>query len=303
MAVTLQELYLDVRRALRQADIPMPELEARELTAHACGADARDPSGWTRRYAAEEAAQAAHSLCARRVSGEPLAYLLGEWDFCGLTLKVTPDVLIPRADTERLCELATACARTWETPRVLDLCCGSGCIGLAILAAVPSARCISADLSEGALAVTRDNARTLGLSPRSICMRADALAAPHAKLNGFHVMVCNPPYITASEMAELDHSVADYEPHLALYGGTDGLDFYRVLAAHWMEVLVPGGTAFFECGWQQADAVAALLEAAGWAQPEVETDYAGVRRIVIARRPSAENLEQVFENGLQNPVG
>lgn len=300
MALTVNDIYMEVRRALKRADISMPELEARELTAFVCGADKKRHADWGYRYLDDETVARARALTERRLNGEPLAYLIGEWDFYGLTFLVTPDVLIPRSDTEPLCEQAIARAQAIVCPRVLDLCCGSGCIGVALLHAVDDARVFAADVSEAALTVARENARRLGVSGRFFGVRADALGQPPEQLQGFHMMVCNPPYITGPEMAALDRSVADYEPHLALYGGADGLDFYRAIAAHWTGVMLPGGTMFFECGWKQAAQVASLFEEAGFMDIVIEEDYAGVRRVVVVRIPGDE---QVFDSRLQNPRG
>ena len=285
MPLSVNDVYIEIRRTLKQADVSMPELEARELTAHVCGADKKRPADWAYRFLDDDTVARARALADRRIAGEPLAYLIGEWDFFGLTFRVTPDVLIPRSDTERLCEMAVSRAQEIVNPRVLDLCSGSGCIGIALAHAVPDAHVVAADLSEAAIAVARDNARRLGVSARYICLAADALADPPERLRGFHIMVCNPPYITGPEMGELDRSVADFEPHLALYGGADGLDFYRSVARRWMGVMLPGGTLYFECGWKQAAAVADLFAQEGFSDIRIEEDYAGVQRIVIVRLP------------------
>lgn len=268
---------------LRAQDISMPELEARELVSCAMGEDLRRMPQ-TRTVCAQEASKL-EQLMERRLQGEPLAYLLGEWDFYGITLRVTPDVLIPRSDTERLCELAIERARTCENPRVLDLCSGSGCIALALLHEVPTAHAVGVDLSPKAIQLARQNAEQLGLADRYACVNGNAFEAPPQEyLETFDVMVCNPPYITEQEMRELDRSVADYEPRLALYGGTDGLDFYRAIIKGWAQVLRPDGVLFFECGWKQGEEVAKICIEAGWKNTRIETDYAGVPRIIRTQR-------------------
>lgn len=283
---TLRQTLQAVRRRLESADISMPELEAAELVACALGIDRRHIPALPGRPVTAAERERLSALLARRLAGEPLAYLLGEWDFYGITLRVTPDVLIPRSDTERLCELAIQTARPQPAPRVLDLCSGSGCIGLALLHEVPQARAVAVDISPAALAVAGENAERLGLADRYQCMQASALEPPaEAYRDTFDLMVCNPPYITADEMRTLDPDVADYEPHLALYGGEDGLDFYRAVTRAWVQAVRPGGAIFFECGWKQGEAVAAVCRAAGLDAVRVETDYAGVPRIVCAVRP------------------
>ncbi len=277
--MTVKGWYTKICQALQAQDISMPELEARELVSCAMGEDLRRMPQ-TKTVCAQEASKL-EWLMERRLQGEPLAYLLEEWDFYGITLRVTPDVLIPRSDTERLCELAIEHARACENPRVLDLCSGSGCIALALLHEVPTARAVGVDLSPKAIELAQQNAERLGLTERYQCASGNALELPPQEYLGvFDVMVCNPPYITEQEMHELDSSVADYEPHLALYGGTDGLDFYRAIIYGWAQVLRPDGVLFFECGWKQGEEVAKICMEAGWRNTQIETDYAGVPRII-----------------------
>ena len=196
---------------------------------------------------------------------------------------VDKSVLIPRADTEKLCELTIEQAKPRISPRILDLCCGSGCIGIAAAHEVEDARVLAVDLSDGALRLTRENAHRLGVSGRLLAMKADATMPPPGGVGPFDIIVSNPPYITRSEMAQLDHSVADFEPHEALYGGVDGLDFYRAICENWGDTLAHGGILLFECGWKQADAVAEILQKYGFSDVCIEKDDAGVPRIVIGR--------------------
>lgn len=288
MEQNVRTLLAHVRARLDQAGaevIPMPDLEARELTACALGVDRRLLPALGAQSVTPEAWQQAEALTDRRLGGEPLAYVLGEWDFYGITLRVTPDVLIPRSDTERLCELAIERVHGQTAPQVLDLCSGSGCIALALLHEVRTAQAIAVDLSPDAVAVANDNAARLGLQDRYQCVIGSALEPPPAAYcDRFDLMVCNPPYITAEEMGELDHDVADFEPHLALYGGPDGLDFYRTIMKTWRYAVKPGGQLLFECGWKQGEDVAAICRQAGLTDVQVETDYAGVPRIVCAVR-------------------
>lgn len=288
MEQNVRTLLAHVRARLDQAGaeiIPMPDLEARELTTCALGVDRRLLPALGAQSVSQEAWQQAEDLTDRRLGGEPLAYVLGEWDFYGITLRVTPDVLIPRSDTERLCELAIERVHGQTAPQVLDLCSGSGCIALALLHEVRTAQAIAVDLSPDAVAVANDNAARLGLQDRYQCVIGSALEPPPAAYcDRFDLMVCNPPYITAEEMGELDHDVADFEPHLALYGGPDGLDFYRTIMKTWRYAVKPGGQLLFECGWKQGEDVAAICRQAGLTDVQVETDYAGVPRIVCAVR-------------------
>lgn len=282
--MTIKECYHALCSRLSVPEISMPELEARELVSCALGSDLRRLPQMQTLSTYQQARL--EELVKRRLQGEPLAYLLGEWDFYGITLRVTPDVLIPRSDTERLCELAIARARTKETPCVLDLCSGSGCIALALLNEIPTASALGVDVSPKAVQLAEENAKQLGLTDRYCCMEGNALEAPPEEYwAAFDVMVCNPPYITEQEMRELDISVSAYEPHLALYGGTDGLDFYRAVMQGWAQTVRPGGDIFFECGWKQGQAVANVCIEAGWNNTKIETDYAGVPRIIHTERP------------------
>lgn len=284
MAQTIYDLYATIRKTLKNAEITMAELEARELVAAATGADKTRTADWGHRYLDEPTTNRALDLCRRRLAGEPLAYLLGEWDFYGLTFRVTRDVLIPRPDTERLCELAIARANELVNPRVLDLCTGTGCIGLSLVHEVEDARVVLMDVSDRALAVARENARRLDVQNRTVVLRGDALQPPGDRLGLFHILTCNPPYVTGAEMAALDRSVRAYEPHLALYGGSDGLDFYRAIVEKgWLEMLLPGGHAYFECGDRQYDRVAAILEQTDLGRVTVEEDTFGVQRIVVLK--------------------
>lgn len=274
-----------IEQQLLQADVESADLEARELTAYVAGLDARRTADWRAQMLTAEQEAHVQALLARRLAGEPVAYLIGEWDFYGNTFAVTPDVLIPRADTEWLCDAAVHHAKNYTAPHILDLCCGSGCIGISLALAVLDARVTAADCSAAALAVTIRNADRYGLRPpRFEAMQADALQS--GSIAGvFDLVVSNPPYITAEEMAQLDPSVDAYEPHLALFGGEDGLDFYRAMARQQAFCLAPGGQILVECGWKQGQQVAALFAASGWKNVEVRRDLAGIQRIVCAMSP------------------
>ena len=268
-------------KRFKEADDPQPSLAAREVTAYACKADKNRTADWAHVYLDDATVDFANLLCDRCLDGEPLAYILGEWDFYGLTFLVNRSVLIPRAETERLCELAIEWARQKVSPRVLDLCCGSGCIGIALAHEVADAKVAAADISDEALRVARENARRLDVQSRYVAFKGDARFRPQNNLGQFDIIVSNPPYVTRAEMHTLDKSMYGYEPHEALYGGVDGLDFYRSIAAKWGELLAPGGLLLFECGHRQATAVASILEENGYAGIGITEDLAGIQRIVF----------------------
>lgn len=290
MTKTINDVYMQLFRRLKEGGDPMPQLTAREITAYACKADKKQTAGWSHFYVEDTTVDYAGLLCDRCLDGEPLAYIIGEWDFYGLTFKVDRSVLIPRSDTERLCELVIEQAKERVSPRILDLCCGSGCIGIAAAHTVEDALVTAIDLSDGALHITRENARDLGVSSRLLTMKADVMHAPPRGLGQFDIIVSNPPYVTEDEMQMLDRSVADFEPHEALYGGEDGLDFYHAICDSWGELLVPNGRLLFECGWHQADDVAGIMQRHGYKDVTITEDYSGVPRIVYGtnNRPDVD---------------
>ena len=281
MATTYNNLYLDTRQRLREAGVEGAQLEARELLCHAAGKNREQFYRDMALYAPDPVEEKLAALVERRLAGEPVAYLIGEWEFYGLTLEVTPDVLIPRMDTEVLAERAILLARAaGEGARVLDLCAGSGCVGLAVAANVPTCRVVLADVSEAALKICKGNVRRNELNARVTCVQADALQKPDAALWDFDVIACNPPYIPTGDLAGLDVSVRDYEPRSALDGGADGLDFYRAIAAQWGSALRLGGSLLFEVGINQAMDVAALLERSGFEDIQSTQDTQGIPRVV-----------------------
>ena len=280
MAITYNDLYLDIRRQLRAADSGDPTLEARELVAFACGKTKEELLRDSRLYATPEVEARVRALVRRHLDGEPTAYLIGEWEFYGLPLDISRDVLIPRPDTEVLAGLAIDFVKTQGECRVLDLCAGSGCVGLAVASQCPGSRMVLGELSEGALRICRQNIRRNGLSGRVVPMQMDALAPPPAQLGEFRCLVSNPPYIPAGDIPGLDPSVRDYEPRMALDGGADGLDFYRSIAKTWKTVLSVGGKLFLEVGIGQADDVLRLLRAQGFGDLEITKDLNGIPRVV-----------------------
>ena len=280
MAITYNDLYLEIRRQLRAADSGDPTLESRELVAFACGKTKEELLRDSRLYVTPEVEARVRALVQRHLDGEPTAYLIGEWEFYGLPLDISRDVLIPRPDTEVLAGLAIDFVKTQGACRVLDLCAGSGCIGLAVASQCPESRVVLGELSEGALRICRQNIRRNGLSGRVVPMQMDALAPPPAQLGEFRCLVSNPPYIPAGDIPGLDPSVRDYEPHMALDGGADGLDFYRNLAREWKNALTVGGKIFLEVGIGQADDVLRLLRAQGFGDLEITKDLNGIPRVV-----------------------
>ena len=279
------QLLRETRARLRPTEGELAAQTARELLAMASGKSVAALLADQELYASEAIEARLGDLTARYLAGCPLAYLLGQWDFRGLTLTVTPDVLIPRDDTLAVTELAIERLQGREGPlRVLDLCTGSGCIGLAIADAVPNARVTLGDVSPAALRVAKQNISDLGFSTRVTAFELDARKPAPAFLGQFDVLVSNPPYITKMEMAELEPSVRDFEPHLALDGGADGLDFYRAIITNFTPQLNAGGYFCFEFGMGQENAVCELLTAANFEIVELRRDTGDIVRAVLARK-------------------
>ena len=285
MVKTYSQLYLDARKAIMAIeDMQTAGMLARQLLCHATGKTQEQILANREMYASEEICGQVEQLTARVVAGEPLAYILGEWEFYGIPLYVNKNVLIPRDDT---CAVATLAIQKGlfldKDPRILDLCTGSGCIGLAIASRVKDARVTLADISKEALAVAKKNIVRNHLSGRVSCIQADALKKPSAFLGKFDMIVSNPPYITCKEMEELPYSVSGFEPHLALCGGEDGLDFYRAIINNYTVALKPGGYLCFEFGMGQGDGVCRLLEENKYTILERTRDYNDRERAVIAQ--------------------
>ncbi|MCR4577771.1 MAG: peptide chain release factor N(5)-glutamine methyltransferase [Clostridiales bacterium] len=219
------------------------------------------------------------SMLSRRLEGEPEQYIEGEAWFMGRPFAVDARALIPRQDTETLCEWALNELKTRERPRVLDLCCGSGCIGISLKLLCPGAEVTLSDISPDAVQLARENAQKLGTEVNTIC--ADGFEG--IKGLKFDLIACNPPYLSAEDMDELQREVR-FEPSLALYGGEDGLEFYRRFIGGMPEHLAPGGSAAFEVGQGQAKEAEKLLAARF---PGSETgsvnDLNGIPRVVYVR--------------------
>jgi len=190
-------------------------------------------------------------------------------------------VLIPRVDTEVLAGEAIGYIQGQGRCRVLDLCAGSGCVGLAVAANAPDCRVLLGEISEAAVRVCRQNIRRCGLSGRVSVMAADALRPPPKAVGEFQCIVCNPPYIPRADVETLERSVKDFEPYLALCGGEDGLDFYSAIARDWRRALSSGGRLYFEVGIGQADTVGRIMRANGFGDIITVPDSRGIPRVVF----------------------
>jgi release factor glutamine methyltransferase len=257
------------------------------LLAHAAGMSAEQLIARGLDGVAPEVAARLRTLTARRVQREPMAYILGEREFWGLTFKVTPDVLVPRPDSETVIEAALAVLpdriRAW---RFLDLGVGSGCLLLALLKEFPNATGTGLDASQGALAVAQDNAEALGVASRTRLLAGDwrmpgwmeGLECP------FDLVVSNPPYIEAGAIDGLMPEVARHEPRLALDGGDDGLAAYRIIAAAGSRLVTPAGYLLVEGGVGQAVEIASLFAETGMIPLAPWKDLGGIERVIPIRQ-------------------
>ena len=280
MAITYNDLYLDIRQIFHKRELPAATLEARELVCFASGKSREELQNDGRLYVPQDVELRTRDLVARHLVGEPVAYLIGEWEFYGLPLDISESVLIPRPDTEVLAREAIEYVGTLENSRVLDLCAGSGCVGLAVASQCKNARVILGEIDEGALRICRQNIRRNGLSGQVVPLQMNVLEKPSPQLGEFDCIVCNPPYIPTAEIETLDVSVRDYEPHLALDGGEDGLDFYEVICEKWRNVLNPGSRLYFEVGIGQADRVLRIMRNVGFGDINIVPDLNGISRVV-----------------------
>ncbi|NLT14381.1 MAG: peptide chain release factor N(5)-glutamine methyltransferase [Clostridiales bacterium] len=280
---TYNHVFLEVRKRLREAGIEAFDLEARLIAVAVSGKTKEQFMRDRHLYVPDDSFEnAAEDLLQRRISGEPIAYILGEWEFFGLPVNVNHHVLIPRVDTEVLVDAVRDVFRdNLDGIRVLDMCAGTGCVGLAIAANLPFCRVLLADKSQEALKISRSNTMKNNLTRRVTSIELDALEAPPMLLGLFDIIVCNPPYIPTDDLKELDPSVREFEPAMALDGGPDGLRFYRSIVSEWKSVLKDKGLMAFECGVGQADSVQSILEQNGFTDIKTYKDSLNIDRVII----------------------
>ena len=267
------------RATLAESGCPDPDIDARWMAEDVLGMTRTELKFESERAVPAEALARLDAMLQRRAGGEPVQYILGSADFMGLRFSVDRSVLIPRQDTETLVEAALIALRGYDAPSALDLCTGSGCIGLSIKSLAPHAAVTLSDISRDALEVARRNMRALGVEAE---LRHGDLFAAVGRAR-FDLIVSNPPYIPRGELAGLQREVR-YEPALALDGGPDGLDVYRRIAAEAPEHLNPGGSVYLEVGAGEAEAVLALLrERVDCADSGIIKDLNQIDRVVWTR--------------------
>lgn len=287
-AFTVDAVRRDAAARLRSAGIETPELDARILLGAVLDLDLTGLIAQGGRSLTQDEIAALDAFIQRRIASEPVARILGTKEFWGLPFRLSPDTLVPRPDTETVVEAALAIVRAEAAQdralRILDVGTGSGAILLALLHELPNAFGVGIDISLGALHAARANAVAFGLSTRAAFVAGDYLAPVGGR---FDLIVSNPPYIRAADIAELDAEVRDHEPRRALDGGSDGLAAYRIIAAQAPDVLLPGGALVLEIGRHQAADVERLTDAAGLRRHALpRADLSGVPRVVTARKRS-----------------
>lgn len=270
--------------SFRAQNIESADIDARALVGHALNMTRTQLAADPARALKSDEIEAISALAARRLKHEPVARILGRKEFWSLPLQVTPDVLVPRPETETLVEAALDVVDRDigrnETLRILDIGTGSGALLLALLSEFTNASGVGTDISEEAIAVASANAKRLGFSEHSnfiACNGAELLDGP------FDLIVSNPPYIASGEIPALAPEVRDYDPRLALDGGADGLDGYRLVAAEAKRLLAPDGRVIVELGAGQEAAVRELFAAAGLAIGRTRPDLAGIPRALAAK--------------------
>ena len=284
--MTIRELLQQAIPQLADAGVDTPRLDAELLLTHLLN----QTRGWLWAHAddavPDETVAEFERLLARRLRREPLPYILGEWEFYGRSFLVTPDVLIPRPETELLVELVLAWARRHDARLIADVGTGSGAIAITLAAEMPSLRVVAIDLSPAALTVARRNAERLGVSERIEFLPGDLLQPLRDASRGpLDAIAANLPYIAAEEYPQLMPEVRDYEPSQALLAEECGLALIRRLIQESSGVLKSHGLLALEAGLGQAEQVAAIFRISGWSEIHICTDYGGIPRHISAESP------------------
>ena len=287
---TIQRLLNWITGHFTEHNVDSPRLSAELLLSHVLGVKRIDLYTQFDKAVSQNHLDKLHELVKRCAAQELLAYLIGRTEFYSLDIKVTPNCMIPRPETELLVERAIEFIRKREgTQFVCDLCTGSGCIGIAIAKNCPNAHIVATDICDSALAIAAENVANHNLDKRIKLLCGDLFAPIIEGLDNteFDLIVCNPPYVSSAEYEILEKNVKDYEPKRALYAGADGLDIYRRITERVDEFLKPDAALMLEIGCAQGPAVRELLEQTGiFAEIRIEKDVQNNDRVVIATRPS-----------------
>ena len=284
MSSSIPHLLTWARDILTKADVPSPQADAEWTLAHVLECSRSELL--MRAHQPLTPAQNAtyRNLIHRRANRIPLQHLLGNTEFYGLPFRTSPDALIPRPETETLIEVTLNQLKNVTTPRILDIGTGSGIIAITLGKALLGSHVIATDISRKALRLASQNAHLNGVADRISFLQTDLLT-PFATPESFHAILSNPPYIPSNAIHALQPEVRTFDPHLALDGGCDGLDFYRKIIPASIPLLAPGGLLGLEIGHDQVDAVTQLLERqTGLTHIATHTDLGGHSRVVLAQR-------------------
>ena len=273
---------------LREHGSASPRLDAEVLLAHARECERIQLYTQYDQTVTDEQRAVMRDLVRRRASAEPVAYLVGHREFFSLDFAITPDVFIPRPDTEVLVMAALDAAKSFDAPRILDLCTGTACVPIALAKNRPQARLTAVEFSAEAYEVATRNVATHGFGERIRLIFGD-LFEPISEADQFDMIVSNPPYIPCAEIPELQPDVRDHEPHIALDGGEDGLDVIRRLISQAPDYLVSGGWLMFELSPEQASTAQGLMDSAGYDDIGVRNDLSGSPRVVVGRSGPMSN--------------
>jgi release factor glutamine methyltransferase len=280
---TIGEVLKDASKVLEGGGVPEARREAGSLLSFVIGKDrtflishAEDPVD-------DDSLDRMREFVGRRAAGEPLQYITGFQDFYGREFRVTPDVLIPRPETELLVEAALE-VNTTDSAFICDVGTGSGCIAITLLCEIPGARAVAVDKSAAALEIARDNAAKQAVVDRAVFVVSDCFDALDPREYQFDLIVSNPPYVSESALAGLQREVRDHEPLVALTPGVDGLSVIRRLLTQAPAYLKPKGHLLMEIGFDQGEAVRSLVDEGVWCLVEVHPDLQGIPRIVVLEK-------------------
>ena len=287
--MTLREFYKNASAVLIDSGVDNSDFEAAEIIKSLMNIDSAAFLMYQNDEADSDLCDKAMQMIQRRIDGEPLQYIIGEWDFLDLTFEVGRGVLIPRPETEELCEFVVSKMSKMDKPVVFDLCSGSGCIGLSIKHRVPNADVYLIEYSDDALYYLNRNRERLGFARNTVAIKGDVLGGyeKFAFLPKPDVIISNPPYIKTDEIAALQKEVTK-EPFMALDGGEDGLIFYRCFAEKWLDNLNENGFIAVECGEEQALCIASLFEKQ-CGEIQILKDFNDIERFVVAEKSNRKD--------------
>lgn len=285
MTSTIREVLKEATQELDSGGVPDARREAGSLLSFILGKDRTFLISHAEDQVDDRSWNRFREFVERRATGEPLQYITGVQDFYGREFRVTPDVLIPRPETELLVEAALQIVgNTGAAPSICDVGTGSGCIAVTLLCEIVSARAVALDKSPAALEIAKLNAQNLSVADRMHFVVSDCFNSLNSSDYEFNLIVSNPPYVAEVALAGLQREVRDHEPLVALSPGPDGLSIIRRLIDEAPPFIKPGGHMLMEIGFDQGEAVTTLVDGSAWALREIRPDLQGIPRIVVLQR-------------------